>query len=277
VSALDDSAEAYCSSSMARLAIVTGASSGIGEAYADRLAGDGWDLVVVARRRDRLDELAGRLSGEHGVATEVIDTDLSDVEQLEALCARAADLPIELLVNNAALGHYMPFAELEPEAAHGLVELNVLSPVLLTRAVVPGMVERGAGAVVNIASLLAFSGAWEGPHLPKRAVYASSKSFLLTFTQVLANELRDTGVRVQVVCPGVVRTEFHSRQGMDLSAVPRMAPEDVVRASLLDLERGVVVSIPGAPDESGFEAVVVAQGELLGLTRTVELPDRYAS
>jgi uncharacterized protein len=262
---------------MARLALVTGASSGIGEAYAERLAADGWNLVVVARRRDRLEDLAERLTSGHEVAVEVVEADLAVVGSLNDLCARAAAMPVELLVNNAALAHYAPFAELDPEAAQGLVELNVLSPVLLTRAVLPGMVARGAGAVVNIASLLAFSGAWEGQHLPKRAVYASSKSFLLTFTQVLANELRDTGVRVQVLCPGVVRSEFHSRQGMDLSAVPRMEPADVVRASLLDLERGNVVSIPGAPDESALEAVVAAQAALLGLTRTVELPDRYGS
>jgi uncharacterized protein len=261
---------------MARLAMVTGASSGIGEAYAEQLAREGWDLVVVARRRDRLDELAGRLTREHGVAVRVIDADLADIEQLGALRAEVLDMRLELLVNNAALAHYGPFAELEPEAANALVELNVLAPVMLARAVLPAMVDRGAGAIINVASLLAFSGAWEGPHLPKRAVYASSKAFLVTFTQVLASELRETGVRVQVVCPGVVRSEFHSRQGMDLSAVPRMEPDDVVRASLLDLERGVVVSIPGAPDESSLEAVVTAQGELIDMTRTVELPDRYA-
>jgi short-subunit dehydrogenase len=261
---------------MTPLALVTGASSGIGEAYADRLARDGWDLVVVARRRDRLDELAGRLTDEQGVGVEVIEADLAVTDQLRTLCARAAELPVELLINNAALARYAPFVELGSDDARGLVELNVLGPVLLTRAVLPGMVDRGSGSVINIASLLAFSGAWEGPHLPKRVVYASSKSFLVTFTQVLANELRDTGVRVQVVCPGVVRSEFHSRQGMDLSAVPRMEPEDVVRASLLDLERGNIVSIPGAPDESALEGVVAAQAELLGLTRTVELPERYS-
>ena len=134
-----------------------------------------------------------------------------------------------------------------PEAAQTLVELNVLAPVLLARAVIPGMIDRGVGAVINLASLLAFSGAWEGPHLPQRAVYASSKAFLVTFTQVLANELRATGVRVQVVCPGVVRSEFHSRQGMDMSAVPRMEPEAIVEASLHDLERGTIVSIRERP------------------------------
>jgi uncharacterized protein len=106
-------------------------------------------------------------------------------------------------------------------------------------------------------------------------VYAASKSFLITFTQVLAGELRGTGVRAQVVCPGVVRSEFHSRQGLDLSAVPRMEPRSVVQASLLDLERGVVVCVPGLDEEDALARVEAAQRELMGATRSVELPDRY--
>jgi short-subunit dehydrogenase len=260
---------------MAGLALVTGASSGIGEAFAERLAEDGWDLVVVARRRDRLQEVATRLSAERGVSVRVVEADLADQGQLEALCAEIAELPVGMLVNNAALAHYMRFADLPAGAARELVQLNVLAPVLLTRTVLAGMVERGQGAVINVASLLAFSGSWEAPHLPQRAVYAASKAFLVSFTQILAGELRDSGVRMQVVCPGVVRSEFHSRQGLDLTAVPRMEPGSVVQASLLDLERGVVVSIPGSEDENALDRVETAQRELLGLTRTVELPDRY--
>ena len=260
---------------MARLALVTGASSGIGEAYAERLAADGWDLILVARRRDRLEGLSRRLQGKHGIVARTREADLTDTDQLTALCVEAAEMELDLLVNNAALAHYMPFAELPLDTTRALVELDVLAPVLLTRAAISGMVERGRGGIVNLASLLAFSGAWEGPHLPRRAVYASSKSFLVTFTQLLAIELRETGVRVQVVCPGVVHTEFHSRQGIDLSAVPRMDPAAVVQASLLDLERGIVVSIPGAPDASSFQTLVAAGAGLQDLTRTVELPDRY--
>jgi short-subunit dehydrogenase len=260
---------------MSRLAMVTGASSGIGEAFAERLAEDGWDLVLVARRRDRLEELAARLTGEHGVSARVAKADLADEDQLRALCTEAAETPLGLLVNNAALAHYMPFAELPVEPAQELVQLNVLAPVLLTRAVLPGMIVRGQGAVINVASLLAFSGSWEAPHLPQRAVYAATKSFLVTFTQILAGELEGSGVLAQVVCPGVVRTEFHSRQGMDLSAVPRMEPRSVVDASLLDLEHGVVVSIPGSADASAHDRIGAAQRELMGATRAVELPDRY--
>jgi uncharacterized protein len=261
---------------LARLALITGASSGIGEAYAERLARDGWDVVAVARRRDRLDRLARRLTDDYDVYARVIAADLGDEAQVTTLLAEVAEMELGLLVNNAALAHYMPLADLPLETARSLVQLNVSTPVLLTRSVVPGMVERGAGAVINVASLLAFSGSWEVRHVPPRAVYAASKSFLVTFTQVLADELRDTGVRAQVVCPGVVRTEFHSRQGIDMSPVPRMDPADVVTASLHDLERGVIVSIPGARDESALQAVMTAQGELQSITRAVELPSRYA-
>jgi len=260
---------------MGRLAMVTGASSGIGEAYAALLAADGWDLVLVARRRDRLEELAARLADEYGVAAHIAQADLADEAQLEQLCAEMEAQPVELLVNNAALAHYMPFAELEVEKAEELVDLNVLAPVLLSRTVLPGMIERGAGAVINVASLLAFSGAWEAPFLPRRAVYAASKSFLVTFTQILASELEGTGVRVQVVCPGVVRSEFHTRQGMDTSAMSRMEPDDLARGSLADLERGVVVSIPSSADDHPLEVVTAAQRELMGFTRVVELPERY--
>jgi short-subunit dehydrogenase len=260
---------------MAQLAMVTGASSGIGEAYADQLAGAGWDLILVARRRARLEASAARLTEAHGGSVRVVEADLSDGAQLAALCGEIAGLPLALLVNNAALAHYMPFAELPPESAEELVQLNVLAPVLLSRAAVAGMVERGAGAIVNVASLLAFSGSWEQDFLPKRAVYAASKSFLTTFTQILAAELRDTGVRAQVVCPGLVRTEFHTRQGMDMSAVPRMEPESVAAASLADLERGVVLSIPGAEDDSALRALEAASGMLVAATRAVGLPARY--
>jgi len=256
-------------------ALVTGASSGIGEAYADRLARDGWDLVLVARRRDRLEEVAARVTAGHGVEVRVIDADLADRDRLEEICAEIATLPLGLLVNNAALAHYSPFADLPAEQVTELVELNVLAPVRLTRAALPGMVERGAGAVVNVASLLAYSGSWDAPFLPQRAVYAASKSFLVTFTQILAVELRDTGVRAQVVCPGVVRSEFHTRQGMDMTGRARMEPGSVVDASLLDLGRGVVVSVPGAADEAAAEPVDAAAQALMPLTQTVELPDRY--
>src|SRR5450759_3717244 len=178
---------------MAGLAVITGASSGIGQAYAERLAGDGWGVAIVGRRRSRLDALAERLSADCGGDVRVFESDLSDREQLDALRTELASLPVDMLVNNAGLAHYMPFSELPEDKATELVDTNVLAPVLLTRSVLPGMLQRGKGAVINIASLLAFSGPADSPHLPRRAVYAGSKAFIVAFTQVLATELRGTG------------------------------------------------------------------------------------
>jgi len=135
--------------------------------------------------------------------------------------------------------------------------------------------ERGRGAIINVASLLAFSGAARAPQLPQRAVYAATKAFLVTFTEILAAELADTGIKIQVVCPGLVRSEFHSRQGIDMSQVPRMEPDQIVTASLSDLERGVVVSIPAMPDESAKARFDDAASGLLGVARRTELPERY--
>ncbi len=259
----------------AKRALVTGASSGIGEAYVEGLAEDGWEVVAVARRRDRLEASAARLEALHGTEVRIVAADLATSAGLDAVREVALEAPLDLLVNNAGLAHYMPFVELPAESARELVDLNVLAPVLLTRAVLPQMIERKAGAIVNVASLLAFSGEWDAPHLPQRAVYASTKSFLVTFTQILAQEVEGFGVRVQVLCPGVVRTEFHSRQGMDLSGRTRMEPGDVVSASLRDLEHGVLVSIPGLEDERVFEAFVAGQAGLAGSTGAVAPASRY--
>jgi len=260
---------------MPGLAMVTGASSGIGEAYAQRLAADGWNLIVVARRRERLSELAARLQHAHAVTVRAIPADLASTEEVQRVCGEIDAVPLDMLVNNAGLAHYMPFAALPPAQALELVDLNVLAPVLLTRASVNGMLARSRGAIINVASLLAFSGAEQAPLIPKRAVYAATKSFLVTFSQALAGEVRAGGVRVQVVCPGVVRSEFHTRQGLDLSAVPRMEPHQIVEASLADLAAGVVVSVPAVADTGSLARLEAANHELMSVARTTELPARY--
>ena len=255
-------------------AVVTGASSGIGRSYAERLASDGMDLMLIARRADRLDEVKRDLVGK-GVDMRTIVADLGRTEDLQRLGAQLSTLQIDLLVNNAGLAHYMPFAELPDSRARELVNVNALAPVLLTRAVLPGMIERRRGAIINVASLLAFSGTARAPQLPKRALYAATKSFLVTFTEILAAEVADAEVKVQVVCPGVVRSEFHSRQGMDLSQIARMEPDQIVSASLSDLERGVVVSIPALPEESAKARLDEAAAALLAVARSTELAPRY--
>jgi uncharacterized protein len=260
---------------MTSLAMVTGASSGIGEAYAERLAADGSDLIIIARREDRLRELAARLEATHGVTVQAVQADLGHSTDVRRVCDEIDAAQLDMLVNNAALAHYMPFAELPPAQAQELVDVNVLAPVLLTRSAVTGMLARRHGSIINVASLLAFSGPVDAPHLPKRAVYAATKSFLVTFSEVLAGEVLARGVQVQVVCPGLVRSEFHTRQGLDMSGVPRMEPQHVVEASLADLANGVVVSIPGLADVASYAHLEAADHELLGATRTTELPDRY--
>ncbi|MDB4983397.1 MAG: short-chain dehydrogenase/reductase [Myxococcales bacterium] len=259
---------------MARpLALVTGASSGIGAAYAVALAARGHDLILVARRRERLEAVAAPLRAT-GAAVETIVADLGTrdgVAQIAALCIAR---PLALLVNNAGVAHYMPFAQLPPERASEVMQVNAVAVLDLSRAALGGMIERDRGAIINVGSLLAFSGELRG-RLPPRAVYAATKAFLLTFTQALAGELEGTNVKAQVVCPGLVVSEFHTRQGLDLSAMPRMSSEDVVTASLADLDAGVVVCLPPIEDRSALDAITAAQATLVGQASQQALAGRY--
>jgi short-subunit dehydrogenase len=257
------------------LALVTGASSGIGLAYAHALSGRGYDLLLVGRRRERLDALAAEVRAT-GARAEVTAADLgtaAGLADVEALCRSRA---LDLLVNNAGVAHYMPFAKLPPEKLDELLQVNTVAVVKLARAAVDGMIARGRGAIINVASLLAFSGALRLPTLPARATYAATKAFMVAFTQVLAGELEGTGVKLQVVCPGVVVSEFHTRQGMDLSRVPRMSAEDLVRGSLADLDAGVLVSVPALEEPATFREIEAAQGKLLSQSLRPTLAGRYA-
>src|SRR5919197_2489352 len=184
---------------MGSAVLITGASAGIGQAFADRLARAGHTLVAVARRADRLEALAQRLHDRDGVPVEVVVADLTQPDDLRRVEQRAAGEDIELLVNNAGFGGYMPFVQLPPQQAEQLVDLHVLAPTRLTRAALPGMLARGRGAIINVASLLAFSGPMPTPPLPARATYAGCKSYLVTFSEVLHGELAGTGVQVQVL------------------------------------------------------------------------------
>jgi len=238
---------------MSSLALVTGASSGIGKAFAERLAADGHDLIVVGRRRDRLEALAAALPG---VAVEVVAADLSTDEGIETVAGLCASRPLTMLVNNAGVAHYMPMADLPAETARELVNVKVLAPTMLTRAALAGMIERGDGVILNVAGMLAFSGpAPAAPPPGQRAVYVGTLAHTVALSQTLSAELQGTGVKVHVVCPGIVATEFHEVQGMDLSALPRMSAPDVVTAALAGIELGEVVSAPGVEDYSLLEAV----------------------
>ena len=255
-----------------RLALVTGASSGIGRAFARRLGAQGYDLIVVGRRRERLEELVTEFPD---VQVRPVVADLATDAGVETIARLAATEPLTLLVNNAGVAHYMPFAELPADKASELVRVKTLAPTLLAHAAVPGMIARGEGTIVNVSGMIAFSGPATLEQVPvRRAVYASTLAASVALSQVLHEELKGHGLRVQALCPGVVATEFHERQGMDLSAVPRMSADDVVTASLRGLELGEVVCAPGVERSDLLQAVSEADLAAFG-AQSPELAQRY--
>lgn len=257
-------------------AVVTGASSGIGQAYAERLARDGHDLIVVARRRDRLDALAKRLTAAHSINVEVLAADLADPDQLATVERRVTESPaLDLLVNNAGFGAYMPFAKLPPDRAAALIHVHVMTTTRLARAALPAMIARAQGSIVNVASMLAFSASLPPEPLPHRVVYAATKAYLVAFSQGLATEVRASGVKVQALCPGIVATEFHIVQGAPGPLPGSMAPADVVAASLRGLELGEVVCAPTFEDAAALIAVAEAGRALFSGRPGGDLASRY--
>jgi short-subunit dehydrogenase len=230
-----------------RLAIVTGASAGIGAAFAERLARDAYDLVLVARRRDRLDALAAKLSRAHELRVDVLPADLTSPEGMRQVEARiAAEPALEVLVNNAGFGSAGAFADLDRDAEEEEVRLNVIALVRLTHAAIDAMKRRGHGTVINVSSLAGFQ------PMPFNATYGATKAFVTSFTQAVGEELRGTGVRLQLLCPGFTRTEFQEVAGVrtdELPAFAWMSAEAVVEASLDALRKGDRVVIPGATNK----------------------------
>ena len=230
-------------------ALITGASAGIGAAFARRLAAGGCVVTIVARRRERLEELAKQLHAEHQVTVEPLCADLTNPDDLRMVEQRIAG-----------------DGTLAPDRAEELIRLHVLALTRLTRAALPGMLARGKGAIVNVSSRLSFSASLSSPPLPKRAVYAASKAYINTFTEILSDELKGTGVRVQALCPGIVRTEFHEVVGADLSRVPPeafMSPDDLVHASLAGLHLGEVICVPALEDPELITQAAVARSRLM--------------
>jgi len=225
-----------------RTALVTGASAGLGAEFARELAASGTNLILVARRRERLAALAAELVRSHGVTVEVVPADLTrdeDLKRVERHIAAAETL--DLLVNNAGFGGRDTFSKGAAEESLAMVDIHVTAPVRLTRAAVDGMIARRRGRIINVASVAAFSPL-------SGTIYSAVKAFLVGFSRNLRFELEGTGVRVQALCPGMTHTEFHEVIGMDKSIVPAfmwMTAPEVVRISLRALGRRRVVCVPG--------------------------------
>lgn len=227
-------------------ALVTGASSGIGAIYADRLARRGFDLILVARNGERLSAIADRLSAETGRKVETIAADLgspSDLRRIEQVLK--TDETITTLVNNAGFGGTAPLLDADVDKMQQMVELNVTALMRLTYAAVPGFVKRGGGSIINIASIVAIA-----PEL-LNGVYGGTKAFVLAFSQSLKHELADRNIRVQAVLPGATATEFWAIAGMPVEHLPSqivMPAEEMVDASLVGFDQGELVTIPALED-----------------------------
>jgi short-subunit dehydrogenase len=227
-----------------RCSLVTGASSGIGAAFARRLAAEGSALVLVARDGSRLDATAGELRARYGVAVDTLSADLGADDGCGLVEARLrdGDAPVDLLVNNAGMGVPGRFWEVPKERQEQLLRLNCLAVLRLTHAVLAGMIARGRGDVINVSSVSGFAPAGRG-------AYGASKAWVITFSEAVGAELTGTGVRISALCPGFTHTEFHDRAGVDMSRVPEpfwLKADDVVAAGLRDHRRGKLVSVPGA-------------------------------
>jgi hypothetical protein len=218
--------------------------------------------------------LAEFADGHPEVKVRTVAADLSTSEGVDRVAGICATVPLTLLVNNAGVAYYMPLAGLPAGKAAELMNVKVLAPTMLARATVAGMQERGAGTIVNVVGMIAFSGPAPRSQMSRRAVYAGTLAYLVPMSQTLSAELEGTGVAVQVVCPGVVATEFHERQGLDLSAVPRMSADDVVTAGLRGLQLGETVCAPGVEDTSLLDAVFQADLAAFG-GQSRQLAGRY--
>ncbi|WP_029003981.1 SDR family NAD(P)-dependent oxidoreductase [Azorhizobium doebereinerae] len=257
------------------IAVVTGASAGIGAVYADRLAARGYDLILVARRADRLQALAATLAQAHGAQVEVLAADLEkepDLARVEAVLA--ANPGIRLLVNNAGLARLAPLAQAPLADSLSQIALNITAPVRLAQAVLPGFVARNAGTLINIASVLALN------TLPVSSVYSGSKAFILAFSRGLQAELAQTGVRVQVVLPGATATEIWDASGVPLAALDSrivMTTEAMVDAALAGLDSGEAVTWPSLADPALWEAFETARATVFGASQTGQPAPRYAA
>jgi short-subunit dehydrogenase len=260
-------------SSSRKTAVVTGASSGIGEVYADRLAGRGYDLILVARRADRLEALSARLSKAHGAKVEVIAADLENAADLARVEKVLATNPaVHMLVNNAGTSRLRPLAQAQLEDSLTQIALHVTAVTRLTHAVLPAFLSRNDGLIINVASVLALHS------MPISSVYSGTKAFMLNFSRGLQAELAKTNVKVQVVLPASTATEIWNEKSLPLSALSPetvMTTENMVDAALAGLDKGEAVTLPSVADASLWEKYDAARSTLFAATQTGKPAPRY--
>ncbi|CAI8979639.1 SDR family NAD(P)-dependent oxidoreductase [Pseudomonas serbica] len=238
-------------------ALVTGASSGIGAIYAQRLAARGFDLLLVARDLERLEAAASALRDAHGVQVEVLKADLTQRDDVLKLEQRLrSDSSISLLLNNAGVAADGLLANADLDQLERMIQLNITAVTRLASAAAAGFAKAGRGTIINIASVVAL--------FPERfnATYSASKAYVLSLTQSLNAELDGTGVKVQAVLPGVTRTEIWERSGIDASQIPEemvMEAGEMVDAALAGLDQGELVTIPSLPNAGDWDAFVAAR------------------
>nr|WP_183192181.1 SDR family oxidoreductase [Ancylobacter tetraedralis] len=254
-------------------AVVTGASSGIGAIYADRLAARGHDVLLIARDAERLAQQAERLAARHGVKARVIVADLTQHDALRKVeDVLKSDTSISALVNNAGFGGASELLQSDVDRMEEMIDINVTAVMRLTYAVAPGFVARGAGTIINISSIVAI-----GPEI-LNGVYGGSKAFVLAFSQSLRKELGDKGVRVQVVLPGATATQFWDTAGVPIDNLPGswvMTPENLVDAALLGFDRGEFVTIPSLQAGEELEAYETARQAMLPHLSNATVAPRY--
>lgn len=259
------------------IALVTGASSGIGASIATVLAHAGYDLVLMARREERLVGLNEELA-RAGAHSEILSIDLSERAGLERAVERAAAGDIDVLVSNAGVSAYGPFAQIDPRELDQAWTLNADATPFLARAALPGMLQRGRGGIIAVSSTLAFSAgipsapAAQGRSLPQRALYVGAKAGMVAFIRVLASELNGTGVQATVVCPGLVSSEWNG----GASQVPNaMTPEDVAAAAWTSFSRGEVICLPGLEELDLLDQLATAERGIAGGNIGSTLAGRY--
>jgi short-subunit dehydrogenase len=254
-------------------ALITGASSGIGAVYADRLARRGYDLILVARNQDRLNALAKRLTAETGCSITVLQADLNDKKDLSRVEAKLReDSVINVLVNNAGIGAMAPLLDTDVNKLDEMLSLNIGALTRLTYAAVPGFVKRGNGTVINIASIVGIA-----PEI-LNGVYGASKAYVIALSHSLEHELANKGIRVQAVLPGATATEFWDLGGLPVSNLPKntvMRADDLVDAALAGLDQGEKVTIPSLPDKAEWDTFESARREMANRLSSATPAARY--